>query len=282
MTNAPCCDSAIPTDSDPDLPPDLPPALGADRMKIRANRQAGSVRASLEPCLVLHHRPWRETSAIVEMFAAESGRIGVVARGGRRPSSPFRGLLQPFIPLLGSWRGRGDLATLTGIEADGPPSALTGQALFGGLYLNELLMRLLHRHDPHAELFISYRGTLDRLSQGEPVEPTLRVFEKYLLADIGYGLVLDREVESGEPIEGDMRYDYVAEIGPKPVSGPPASGHGVQVSGRTLLALAKERFDAPDEVRESKRLMRYLLSELLGDRPLAVRALFERQGGARS
>ena len=232
------------------------------------------MRIELEPSFVLHQRPYRETSQLVEIFGERSGRVALVARGARRSRSPQRGLLQPFSPLLLSWVGRGELGTLTGAEIETPGPPLPEIALFSALYLNELLMRLLHRHDPHPSLFSSYQRAVDELRAGEPVELALRIFEKNLLQEIGYGLVLDYDADSGERITAQRSYRYRLERGP--VEDRSSALDGIPVSGRTLLALASGRLEGPDEIGEAKRLMRYLLDPLLGERPLATRSLFRR------
>jgi len=165
-------------------------------------------RVELEPAFVLHHRAYRETSLIIEVFARGTGRVGLIAKGARRPKSALRGMLQSFRPLLLSWLDRGELGLLTGAEPDGYVRPLAGKALFSGLYMNELLMRLMHRHDPHPELLHHYGSAIDALGHGQRSEAVLRVFEKQMLESIGYGLVLDRDVESGEPIHGDYAYRY--------------------------------------------------------------------------
>lgn len=230
------------------------------------------MRVELEPAFVLHTRPYRETSLIVEAFGRDAGRLGLVAKGARRPKSALRGTLQPFRPLLLSWSGRGDLGLLTGAEADGFVHPPAGEALFSGLYMNELLIRLMHRHDPHPELFHYYREALVALGFGRPTEPVLRVFEKHLLESIGYGLVLDRDIDSGEPILGEAQYRYDPDRGP--TSRAPAEVGGVPVAGATLLALAADRLDSDRALEESKHLMRTVLGRYLGDRPLATRSLF--------
>ena len=125
----------------------------------------------------------------------------------------MRGLLQPFAPLLLSWRGRGELATVTGAEAVGGTMPLTGSAAIIGLYLNELLQRFVHRHDPEPALFDHYHGTLDRIARSSDPEPALRIFEKRLLETVGYALELEREADSGRPIEPGVRYRYTIGCG---------------------------------------------------------------------
>lgn len=221
---------------------------------------------------MLHNRLYRETSLIVEAFGRDTGRLGLVAKGARRPKSALRGLLQSFRPLLLSWSGKGELGLLTGAEPDGFVQPLTGNALFSGLYMNELLMRLMHRHDPHPELFHYYRNAVEGLGLGQRTEAVLRVFEKHVLESIGYGLVLDRDIDSGEPIHGDAGYRYEMERGPTSLA--PGDGGGVPVAGETLLALASERLESERALDEAKQLMRIALRRYLGDKPLATRTLF--------
>jgi len=179
-------------------------------------------RVELEPAFVLHHRAYRETSLIIEAFGRDTGRVGLIAKGARRPKSALRGLLQSFRPLLLSWLDSGELGLLTGAEPDGYARSLAGKALFSGFYMNELLMRLMHRHDPHPELLHHYRNAIDALRHGQRNEAVLRIFEKQMLESIGYGLVLDRDFESGEPIHGDCAYRYQTDRGrAKPDQTPP-------------------------------------------------------------
>lgn len=235
-------------------------------------------RVELEPSFVLHHRPYRETSVLVEIFSRDTGRLGVIAKGARRPRSALRGILQPFRPLLLSWSGSGELGLLTAAEPDGYVRGFAGRALFSGFYMNELLMRLVHRFDPHPELFHHYHAAIAALAGGERTEAVLRVFEKQMLESIGYGLVLDRDIDSGEPIHGEHAYRYVADRGPVFLAG--GERDGVPVAGETLLALARERLDDERVLDEAKHLMRAVLRRYLGDRPLATRSLFRGSGHA--
>jgi DNA repair protein RecO (recombination protein O) len=229
-------------------------------------------RVELQPSFVLHQRPYRETSLIVEAFGRDTGRVGILAKGARRPKSAERGMLQPFRPLLLTWSGRGELGLLMGAEPDGYASTLGGASLFSALYMNELLMRLMHRHDPHPELFESYGLALAALADGQTIEAVLRIFEKRLLEAVGYGLILDREIDTGEPVDGDGDYTYQADRGP--VRGGSRHAAGVRVSGTTLLCLEREHLDDRKALDEAKRLMRTVLGQYLGDKPLASRSLF--------
>jgi DNA repair protein RecO (recombination protein O) len=230
------------------------------------------MRISLQPAYVLHQRPYRETSLLLEVFSLEHGRVGVVARGVRRAKSPLRPLLQAFRPLLMSWSGRGELMSLVGAEAGGTIPCLKGRGLLSAFYVNELIMRLLHRSDPYPELYRMYESTLSGLARLDDEEAILRVFEKRLLATLGYGLSLDADAITGEPLRAGRRYRYLADQGP--VGEAQEGMGGVLVDGEVLLALRREVLDAPDLLAQSKRLMRYVLRTYLGDKPLASRELF--------
>jgi len=226
-------------------------------------------RIQLEPAYVLHSRSFRETSLIVEAFTREHGRIAVIARGAKSARSRWRNVLQPFRPLLLSWNQKSDLGTLTAVDQVASPPALQSQALYCGLYLNELLMRLLHRGDPHGEVFERYRQVLSELASEASPQPLLRVFEKHLLEAIGYAMLLDREQNGGAEIQAQNWYDYQPQLGPLLCSGP---GKG-RVSGAALLALHAENLEA-DILPELRMLMRSVIGYHLGDKPLASLSLF--------
>jgi len=236
---------------------------------------AARVRVLLQPGYVLHRRPYRDSSLLLELLSPQFGRVGLVARGARQAKSRLHGVLQPFRPLLLSWSGGGELATLGAAETDGPVPWLDGRALMGGLYLNELLVRLLHRFDPHPGLYAVYHATVQAL--GEPqaaLEPILRRFEKQLLEEIGYGLVLAHDADHGRPIEAQRLYVYHLLHGPVPVQGGACEGEALILRGQSLLDLARGEFQDENSLREAKRLTRAALTEQLGGRPLVSRRLF--------
>ncbi|MBN8480477.1 MAG: DNA repair protein RecO [Xanthomonadales bacterium] len=220
------------------------------------------MRVEAEPVFILHMRPWRETSALLECLSAAHGRVGLVARGVRRERSRIpRGLLQPLQPLLVGWSGGGELATLTACEAAGSAFALHGERLYSAIYLNELVHRLTVRGDPQPALFRAYRQCLRRLVDGEPEGWTLRRFERDLLAQIGYALALEQEAGGAAAIVPERDYAYFPDQGAFPWND--RSG-GVRIGGEALLALAADRRPGSGSLAELRRLMRAVVTHLLG------------------
>src|ERR1017187_5263814 len=166
-----------------------------------------------ELAFVLHSYPFRETSLILDVYSRSQGRLAIVARGARRPRSVLRGVLMNFQPLSLSWFGNGEVRTLHSAEWQGGQPYLQGTALMCGFYLNELLLNLLARDDPHQQLFDYYQQTLQRLAHEQDHASTLRCFEKHLLQELGYALLLEHEADSGGPIEPTLHYRYVVEHG---------------------------------------------------------------------
>jgi DNA repair protein RecO (recombination protein O) len=232
---------------------------------------AAKSRQVQEPGYVLHSYPFRETSLVIEVFTRHRGRLGLVARGARRPRSALRGTLLAFQPLTLVWGGKSELRTLHSAEWQGGVPQLQGLGLMCGFYLNELLLRFLARDDPHEGLFDVYAGAIRDLAAGVDIPATLRRFEKSLLKELGYALLLDREAGGGRPIEADRLYAYVVERGPVP-AGELASPE-VEVSGQTLIDLACDNYTDPGTLAQSKVLMRYLLGHYLGAKPLHTRQL---------
>jgi len=223
-----------------------------------------------QPAFVLHTYPYRETSLIVEAFSAEYGRVAMVARGAKRPHSELRGLLQGFQPLLLSWSGGRELKTLVKAEWRGGLALPTGPALVCGFYLNELLLKLLAREDPHPRLFASYESTLSELVAGAEAAPLLRRFELTLLTELGYALPLAHEADTGGAVDPAARYHYAFDEGPR--RSPPAGRARLPVvRGATLLALADGRYVDQGTATEAKRLMRDVLDHYLEQRGMESR-----------
>lgn len=227
------------------------------------------MRVELEPAVLLHRRPYRETSLLVETLSRAHGRVGLVARGARRAKGRWRGLLEPMQSLRLSWSGRGELYTLTGAEAAGGHRNLAGDCLYAGFYAIELVLRTLAREDPHPGLFDSLETLLDRLARVTDPALALRLFERDLLAEIGYALPLAAEPATGAPLSPDADYDYYAadsSTGLVRADGPPPPG-ALRVPGRALLALAAGAPDAADGPI-LRRLLAAALAPHLGGRPL--------------
>jgi len=239
-------------------------------MAARAQPQ----RRDAEPGYVLHTYPYRESSLIVETFTENHGRIAVVARGAKRPRSELRGVLQGFQPLLLSWFGQQELKTLLRAEWRGGLPLIGGSALLCGFYLNELLLKLLPREDPHPELYARYERALADLAAGDAQAPLLRFFELDLIAALGYALSLTHETESGAPVDPLARYHYVFDRGPQRAP-PPAGIKLPRVHGATLLALAARRFGDAATAVEAKRLMRDVLDHYLEQRGVQSRRVVQ-------
>jgi DNA repair protein RecO (recombination protein O) len=227
-------------------------------------------RAEHEPGFVLHAYPYKETSLIVEVFTRKFGRVGLLARGARRPRSVMRGVLLAFHPLRLTWSASAELGTLMSAEWGGGQPTLAGIGLMCGFYINELLLRLLPRDDPHEVLFDAYGEALVRLAAGASQAAVLRGFERRMLAELGYAPVLDRDAANGAAIEPARHYAYEAERGP--VETRRTDGDFV-FSGRTLLDMAADNYDSSRTRDEARRLMRALIAERLGGQPLFTRTM---------
>jgi len=228
-----------------------------------------------QPAYVLHTIPFRETSLIVEVFSRDFGRMALLARGARRPRAAIRGLLMAFQPLELGWAGKGEVLTLMKAEWLGGVPLLGGEALFCGYYLNELLMHLLPREDPHGQLFAHYGNMLLSLASvpaGEERETDLRNFEKMLLQELGYGLTLNHDSD-GHPISPAGYYSYRMEQGPVRLSHAQAAAQ--VVLGKTLLDLEAGDFSDPRSRLESKLMMRTLMAYYLAGKELETRKIFK-------
>jgi DNA repair protein RecO (recombination protein O) len=226
-------------------------------------------RIILEPAFVLHRRPYSNTSLILELFTANHGRISALARSARGLKSRYKGKLELFSPMLVSWSGQRELKILGEVEFNRMPYLLDGEALICGFYLNELLLRLLHRDDPYRQLFSYYETALAQLNQAINLSITLRRFEKKLLDELGYGLPLHRDVETGLPIESDQSYGYLPERGFSCL----LTAEAMTFSGKSLLAFRDENFIDELSLREAKHLVQIVLGRLLGAKPLKSREL---------
>lgn len=233
----------------------------------RAGRPSAR-RVWLAPAYILHQHAYRDTSRIVEVSTAEHGRLTLFARGANGPKSALRGILRPFQRLLVSWSGHSEACTLVTAEIDGDLTHLEHERLMSGFYLNELLLKLTQRGDPHPDIFFAYASCVESLCAGAPEEPTLRLFEKRLLHDLGYGLEL-ATTEEGLPIEPGSYYQFAVERGPQLcVADAPGA-----IYGRSLADLDAERFDDARSLRDAKRVLRGAIDACLEGRPLKSREI---------
>ncbi|HVL57862.1 MAG TPA: DNA repair protein RecO [Burkholderiaceae bacterium] len=221
-----------------------------------------------EPAFVLHAVPYRETSLVVELITRSHGRIACVAKGAKRPRSALRAVLLAFQPLRIAYRGRLELRTLTAAEWVGGIAAPQGDALLCGFYLNELLLRLLARDDPHPELFDGYAQALAGLGGGAGVEATLRRFEWLLLREIGYAVDLERDAEQ-RPIQAAHRY----RLQPGQGFWVADSADERSFAGQTLRDMAAGDYDSARTLSEAKRLTRAILSQHLDGTKLKTRQI---------
>jgi DNA repair protein RecO (recombination protein O) len=229
---------------------------------------------------VLHTYPYRETSLILQVWTEKHGRLGIVAKGARRPKSASRAVLVPFQPLTLDWFGRGELRTLKTAEPTAPATPLAGQSLLSAFYLNELLLKLTTRDDPHEGLFAAYDDAINglrlisRQARQDRVEPVLRRFELKLLQELGYALELTREAGGHAPIVAERDYLYVIERGavPAPDDGP-TPANAVRLRGTTLIDLDRGRLEDAATVAQAKPLMRMLINHSLNGQELATRAM---------
>lgn len=217
---------------------------------------------------VLHGRPYRETSLLLEVVTAHHGRLGLIARGARRGRGGQAGALQPFHRLQLRWSSRGELHTLTGAE-ELARDQLSAAALPAGLYLNELLMRLLTRHEDCHDIYSAYVRALEHMAAGAALEPTLRDFELDLLDGLGYGLTLGYEADGGAPLDPQARYRYLEQHGPVRVAGNAAGSF----PGAVLLGIAARDWGDARTLRAAKHILRATLEAQLGPRGLRTREL---------
>ena len=231
-----------------------------------------NTRHKEQPGYVLHSYPYQETSLIVEMFTREFGRVGMVAKGAKRPHSPLRSVLMPFHAVTLDWSGKSDLKTLRTAEWRGVFRLLKGRALICGFYLNELLLKLLHRDDPHDTLFDVYEETLNALLDNNDHAAVLRCFEKRLLRELGYALILDHDTASQCPLDANRQYRYIIDRGPVPAD-VRQPGSGLELLGQTLIDMNNDHYTSHVTQQQGKSLMRALIGHYLGNQTLHSRQL---------
>jgi DNA repair protein RecO (recombination protein O) len=237
--------------------------------RIAAQQSVGH-RVAGQPAFVLHSYPYKETSLVVDVFSRDYGRMALIAKGAKRPHSKLRGVLQTFQPLSIGWSGKGEVRTLTAAEWVGGLLPVEKSALLSGFYLNELLVKLLAREDPHPALFDHYVATLNQLAHDESAPIVLRKFERALLKETGVSGDFTLCVVTGKPVEAEQIYVVDPERGPRP---PHAADTSPRVSGKTLLDMEQEDYGDATTQMQSKFLMRFLLAHHLNGTPLNTRQI---------
>ena len=221
---------------------------------------------------ILHHRPFSNSSMILEIMTSEYGRISLIAKGSRSAKSKFRGVLRPFMPLSISWFSRTNLGTLTEAEIQGAPISLAGDALISGYYINELLLKLLYKDDSHAEVFSLYSETIKKLSLTNRIAPLLRQFEIKLLELVGYALNLREVVDSQIPVDSLSYYEYKPDIGLVMAE----NNEGTMTFlGSQLGSIQQQNFECEDTLRCANRLLKNIISHQLGGKKLMTRKVIE-------
>lgn len=230
------------------------------------------MRVDLQPAYILHTRPYRDTSLLIDFLTPDFGRVTAVARGVRKNKTPKRQLLNPFSRLLVCWQGKTDMKLLTSFESDNHFLTLTANHLYSGFYLNELLMRLLPEMDRHNGIYYAYEQCIIALQRGEDIEPLLRGFEFRLLGELGYGLDFGMDARNDCEIQMQGLYEWHVQEGF--FSAAPNIPENFLLKGEWLLAIARGDYSSPATRLAAKHLSRRMLKPLLGNRPLNSRALF--------
>jgi DNA repair protein RecO (recombination protein O) len=247
-----------------------PPAAPSAPPPRRSRPPQRDGKVTGQPAFVLHSYPHKETSLIVDVFTREYGRIALVAKGAKRPHSQLRGVLQTFQPLQAGWTGKSELRILTGAEWVGGMLPLEKTALLCGFYLNELLVKLLARDDPHPVLFDHYVATLNQLAHNEPPPIVLRKFERALLKETGVAADLTRCTGTRQAVEAGQVYVVDPERGARPAR---AADAWPKITGKTLLDMEREDYLDVATQTQSKLLMRFLLAHQLGGATLNTRQI---------
>lgn len=253
--------------------------IGVNSLSFSSSRSTGSLvtkrvcRVQSQIGFVLHRYAYRETSAIIEVFSRDYGRLTLLAKGARRPASTLRGILQNFVPLSFGWTGKSDLKTLSQVDWVGGVAPLTGESLLSAFYVNELLLRFLPKEDPFPELFDVYIATITDLSKKKALAHTLRVFERALLRESGYGRAFIAEEINLNAIFDDEKYVFDPQCGWKAVDETDPKSWP-RINGHALKDVIAGNDNNVRSAAQSRNLMRFLLDYYLEGRSLKTRQLF--------
>ena len=224
------------------------------------------------PCYILHRRDYSESSLILEVFSREYGRVNLLAKGAKRNKKQQADTFNLYQEYNIAWSAKSELGTLIDIEPLGAETLNPG-LMMTGFYMNEVLLRLLHKDEPHPDLYDSYKETIYELMNGEPEQIVLRYYEKNLLQSLGYGVILDHEVETGGNLISENDYFYKYDFGP--VLKKHTDSLGMIVSGKTLIEIDTESLIDTKNIKEAKILLGTILEQHLGNKPLASKSLYK-------
>ena len=233
------------------------------------------MRVQDQPAYILHHRAFRDTSQILEVITPDYGRLSLMSRGSRGAKSRLKNTLQSFRPLIIGWSGKGEMPTLTSAEPQQVKLLkLIGKALPSAFYVNELTIKLFHKHDVNNNIYRLYESVIRLLAEEHEIEPILRLFEKQLLEELGFGLNLSVNAETGESVLADDEYAYYLEHGSVHLSSVSDESYILRLSGKSLLDLDNNALDSEQSLKDAKRLMRVVLNYYLEGKPIKSRELF--------
>lgn len=229
-------------------------------------------RVESVPAFLLHRRDYRETSLLADFITPTHGKIRAVVRGVRKAKSKNNGYLQLFLPVQLAWQGKGELVTLTDIESRGLMLNLVGMRQLCAMYVNELILRLLTFHDPHEQLFHDYALAINQLASNDLIESVLRIFEKRLLIELGYGLSFQVDADTGADIQPNKQYRYVPQVG---FSACNTNQNDLNLDGDVILAIHHDKLSKKSEYRAAKVIFRNEINFLLDGKPLQCRELMK-------
>jgi DNA repair protein RecO (recombination protein O) len=221
---------------------------------------------------LLRQRPYSETSLLIDAISRNYGRLVLIAKGAKKKKSRMTGILLPFQRLVVSWSGKGEVKTMINADIVECQDRFKGERLFCGYYMNELILRTLHREESHERLFDYYAIALSKLSHDGDLERILRIFEKHLLRELGYGLHLITDIVSGAIIDSNLKYLYLPDTGPSTIH--QQKSGAVPIYGESLIALEEESSFSKVHRQELKRLTRAVFDYHLDGRPLHSRSLY--------
>lgn len=227
----------------------------------------------LESVFVLHSRSFGDTSLILDLFTLKRGSVSAIARGVKKKGSRLSGLLLPFTPLVVCLSGKSEILNISKVEPDGLTYNFQGHSLLSGFYLNELLVRLLPKHDPDEVLYNIYKDTLHGLRYADnwQRQRLLRLFEIKLLQEIGYGVCLNKDAANNDI---DESFFYKFKFGTGFIKLESLQENSTIFKGSNLLALYNDNLVTADNFKTAKLLLQNYLMPLLGDKPIKTRELF--------